>query len=56
MTVCVLFLEVVFPFFKTKVSHMRRFVVLFIHFSPCVLTHNPDRGLELGLLSAEWKS
>lgn len=32
MTVCVLFLEVVFPFFKTKVSDMRSFVVFIYPF------------------------
>lgn len=55
MTACVLFLDAVFPFFETKVSDMHSFVVLFIHFSPCVLTHNPACGLEPGLLSGEWK-
>lgn len=29
--------------------------LLFIHFSQCVLTHDPARGLDPGLLSAQWK-
>lgn len=33
----------------------RAFFVSVIHFPPCVLTHSPACGLELGLLSSKWR-